>query len=150
MGIGETVMIYAIAILFVAPHLGMVLVVIWTILSPPLAKSKKTAHTTTGQKKSCSSADIAHNHRRLLQSNQHIHNAHEQSHRMSQDAHDAAARDAWVMHDNAAARDAWVMHDNADHIAQSAHDTAVNDHNFAVDLHDHVANDPGFGCGPFF
>lgn len=134
----ETIIIYAFAILAVLPHLGMVLAVILTILSPPLAKSKKTPNTTTGQKQNCSNTDFDHNHRRLLQSNQHIHNAHEQSHRMSQDAHDAAAREARV------------MHDNADHMVQSAHDAAVDDHNFAVDLHDHVANDPGFGCGPFF
>lgn len=134
----ETIMIYAFAFLLVAPHLGMVLAVIWTIVSPPLAKSKKNTNTTAGQNQNCSSTDLAQNHRRLLRSNQHIHNAHEQSHRMAQDAHDTAVRDAWA------------MHDNADYMAQCAHNTAVEDHNYAVDLNDHMMNDPGFGCGTFF
>lgn len=43
------------------------------------------------------------------------------------------------------------MHDDACHAAQQAHDTAVYNHQAAVDLHDHVVSDPGFGCcGPFF
>ena len=138
MDIWETIMIYAIAILFIVPHLGMVLAVIWTILSPPLARSKKNTNATTNQKLSCLSTDFAQNHRRLVQSNQHTIDAHELAIRMAQEAHDAAVRDAWA------------MHDNADSMAQSAHDTAVNDHNFAVDLNDHMVNDPGFGCGPFF
>jgi hypothetical protein len=116
----------------------MILVVIWTILSPPLAKSTKNTTATTNQNQSCSNTDFPQNHRRLLQSNQYMSNAHEYATRMAQDAHDTAVRDAWA------------MHDNADSMAQSAHDTAVNDHNFAVDLNDHMVNDPGFGCGPFF
>ena len=138
MGILETIMIYAIAFLFVAPHLGMVLAVIWTILSPGV---KQTKHTSSApvQKHSCSTAIHSQNRRQACQnSQQHMRDTFDQAIRMAQDAHDTAVRDAWT------------MHHNADSMAQSAHDTAVNDHNFAVDLNDHMVNDPGFGCGPFF
>ena len=137
MGIWETIMIYVIAVLFVAPHLGMVLAVIWTILSPGV-KQTKNPNSNTVQKQEHSTVIDTQNKRRLLQSNQHMNDGHELAIRMAQEAHDTAVRDAWA------------MHDNADSMAQSAHDTAVNDHNFAVDLNDHMVNDPGFGCGPFF
>jgi hypothetical protein len=133
----ETIMIYAFAFLLVAPHLGMVLAVIWTILSPGVKKPKNTDGNPV-RKQGHSTIIDAQNQRSLLQSNQYMSNAHEHTTRMAQDAHDTAVRDAWA------------MHDNADSMAQSAHDTAVNDHNFAVDLNDHMVNDPGFGCGPFF
>lgn len=138
MGILETIIIYGFAFLFAAPYLGMVLVVILTILSPPLAKTKKNANATADQKQRSVTVSDGQNRRRLLQSNQHMSDAHELAIRMAQEAHDTAVRDAWA------------MHDNADSMAQSAHNTAVEDHNYAVDLNDHMMNDPGFGCGPFF
>lgn len=64
---------------------------------------------------------------------------HATASRMAQEAHDIAVRDSRSMHDDAC------------HAAQQAHGTAVFDHQAAVDLHDHVVSDPGFGsCGPFF
>lgn len=59
--------------------------------------------------------------------------------RMAQEAHDTAVRDSQ-----------W-LHDDACRMAHESHDTAMFDHQTAVDLHDHVVSDPGFGCcGPFF
>lgn len=137
MGIWETIMIYAIAILFVVPHLGMVLAVIWTIMSPGVKETKNT-NSNPVRKPGLSSISDAQNQRRRLQSNQLMNDARELAIRMAQEAHDTAVRDAWA------------MHDNADSMAQSAHNTAVEDHNYAVDLNDHMMNDPGFGCGTFF
>lgn len=137
MGIFETIMIYAFAFLLVAPYLGMVLAVIWTILSPGVKETKNT-NSNPVRKQGHSTAIDAQNQNRLLQSHQNMNNAHEHAIRMAQEAHDTAVRDAWT------------MHNTADSMAQSAHDTAVNDHNFAVDLNDHMVNDPGCGCGPFF
>lgn len=137
MGIFETIMIYAFAFLLVAPHFGMVLAVIWTILSPGVKKTKNTDGNPV-RKQGHSTIINAENQRRLLQSNQYMSNAHEHATRMAQDAHDTAVRDAWA------------MHDNADSMAQCAHNTAVEDHNYAVDLNDHMMNDPGLGCGTFF
>lgn len=137
MGIFETIMIYAFAFLLIAPHLGMVLAVIWTILTPGV-KQTKNPNSNTVHKQEHSTVIDTQNQRHRLQSNQHMSDAHELAIRMAQEAHDTAVRDAWA------------MHNNADSMAQSAHNTAVEDHNYAVDLNDHMMNDPGFGCGPFF
>lgn len=137
MGIFETIMIYAFAFLLIAPHLGMVLAVIWTILTPGV-KQTKNPNSNTVRKQEHSTVIDTQNQRRRLRSNQHMSDAHELAIRMAQEAHDTAVRDAWA------------MHDNADSMAQSAHNKAVEDHNYAVDLNDHMMNDPGFGCGPFF
>ena len=137
MGIFETIMIYAFAFLLIAPHLGMVLAVIWTIMSPGVKETKNT-NSNPVRKQGHSSISDVQNRRHRLQNNQHMNDAHELATRMAQEAHDTAVRDAWA------------MHDNADSMAQSAHNTAVENQNYAVDLNDHMMNDPGFGCGPFF
>lgn len=119
-------------------HLGMVFCVIWTIISPELGTRKNTPKGTKDQKQSHSNPINVQNGRRLRSNQQHIHNMHEQSRRMAQEAHDTAVRDTWM------------LHEDANYMAQLAHDSAVFDHQAAVEAHDNFASDPGFGCGPFF
>ena len=58
---------------------------------------------------------------------------------MAQEAHEVAVRDS-----------RW-LHEDACYMVQQAHDTAISDHQAAVDYHEHYISDPGFGgCGPFF
>lgn len=78
-------------------------------------------------------------HKRISHSNQIDCDIYVTAARMAQEAHDIAVRDSWAMQEEAC------------HMAQQAHDTSVYDHQAAVDLHEHVVSDPGFGCcGPFF
>ncbi len=72
------------------------------------------------------------------------------SNQIDRDIDAAAARVAQDAH-NTAVRDSQWLHDDACRTAHESHDTAVFDHQAAVDLHEHVISDPGFGCcGPFF
>ena len=134
----ETIILSLLLIIVVAIPLGMVFYAIWTIISPEPGPSEEKTGDTTRQKQGNATTIHAQNRRRPVQSGQHIHNTHEQSSRMAQDAHDTAVRDAWM------------LHEDANHMAQLAHDNAVFDHQAAVETHDNFASDPGFGCGPFF
>ena len=100
-------------------------------------KNRNAAVKQSSSSGSCCACDATY--MRMSHSNQTDRDIHATAARMAQEAHETAIRDSL-----------W-LHDDACRMAKESPDTAMFDHQAAVDLHDHIASDPGFGCcGPFF
>ena len=118
---------------------GMVLLIIEECIRDHIQYRKRSNNTGKGSGQQISCDDPYVRQKTNINNAHHAWDNHVTVSRVAQEAHDTASRDSL-----------W-LHDDACRIAQESHDTAVFDNQAAVDLHDHVASDPGFGCcGPFF
>lgn len=118
---------------------GMVLLIIEECIRDHIRYRKRRKMTEKGSGHIISCDDTYTQHRANASNVNDAWDNHATTARMAQEAHDSAVRSSWSMHDDAC------------RMAQESHDTAVFDNQVAVDLHDHVVSDPGFGCcGPLF
>lgn len=118
---------------------GMALLIIEECIRDYIRYRKRRNITEKGSDQQISCDNPYTRHETNICNTQHAWDNHTTVSIVAQEAHDTASRDSH-----------W-LHDDACRMAHESHDTAVFDNQAAVDLHDHVVSDPGFGCcGPFF